>query len=226
MPQVVKLVTAPTVEPITLDEAKAHLRVSWTNEDALITTLISAARRLAEVIASEVFVTSTYDIIEDAFPINSGYVNRAMRASAASFQGGFYSTPISAFFPSSVGIYTVPKRPLQSVTSITYLDTSGTLQTLSPSVYTVATGSPGRIAPAFGQIWPVTLPQIGAVTYRVVCGNGNTAASVSDNVKAALKLLVGHLYVNREAVSQDGQFATLPLGIEELLGMESQGGYA
>ena len=43
-----KLVTAPGSEPITLDEAKAYLRVDDSTEDTLISALITAARRKFE----------------------------------------------------------------------------------------------------------------------------------------------------------------------------------
>src|SRR4030067_860491 len=63
----------------------------------------------------------------------------------------------------------VPKPTLQSITSIVYTDTDGILQTLAGSMYLVDNKSePGRITPAFGEVWPVTRAQINAVIVRFV----------------------------------------------------------
>jgi uncharacterized phiE125 gp8 family phage protein len=62
------LTTAPTAEPVTLDEAKAHLRVDTTDDDALITSLISAARARAEWHTSRAFVTQSWTLWLDAWP--------------------------------------------------------------------------------------------------------------------------------------------------------------
>lgn len=61
-------VTAPTIEPIGLQEAKDHLRVDSTTEDPLISALISAARQQAEDFTWRQLVTATYDWTLDAFP--------------------------------------------------------------------------------------------------------------------------------------------------------------
>jgi uncharacterized phiE125 gp8 family phage protein len=47
----------PTVEPVTLDEAKLHLRVEHTVDDALIQSLISAARQHVEDVCEASFAT-------------------------------------------------------------------------------------------------------------------------------------------------------------------------
>lgn len=62
------LVTPPTSEPVTLAEAKAHLRVTITNDDDLIDALIQAARVQAENYTGRAFVTQTWDLKLDAFP--------------------------------------------------------------------------------------------------------------------------------------------------------------
>lgn len=63
-----KLITPPNVEPITLDEAKAHLRVTHAAEDALITALITVARTDCENELQRSLITQTWEVARDAFP--------------------------------------------------------------------------------------------------------------------------------------------------------------
>jgi uncharacterized phiE125 gp8 family phage protein len=62
------LVTAATSEPVTITQAKAHLRVTHTNDDTLITTLITVARDQLENRYGRGFVTQTWRLELDAFP--------------------------------------------------------------------------------------------------------------------------------------------------------------
>ena len=62
------LATAPSEEPVTLQEAKSHLRVDAADDDALITSLITAARETVEHITRRALVTQTWDYFLDAFP--------------------------------------------------------------------------------------------------------------------------------------------------------------
>lgn len=66
-----KLITGPTVEPLTLAEAKLHLRVDGSDEDALITPLITAARRMAEQRSGRALCSQTWELALDAFPASA-----------------------------------------------------------------------------------------------------------------------------------------------------------
>jgi len=52
--------TPPAIEPITLTEAKAHLRIVDSLDDVYITTLISVAREWCERYTNRQFITATY----------------------------------------------------------------------------------------------------------------------------------------------------------------------
>lgn len=111
----------------------------------------------------------------------------------------------------------LPRPPLKSVTSITYVDTAGASQTLATSAYQVdTTGIVGRIRPAYATPWPPTRCQFNAVTIRFVAGYGDPAA-VPAALKAAMQLLLANWYENREAVITGTIATQLPLGVEALL---------
>lgn len=64
------LLTAPSVEPVTLAEAKAHLKIDTSDDDALVTTLITAARARAEWHTGRAFVTQRWQQSFDTWPDN------------------------------------------------------------------------------------------------------------------------------------------------------------
>lgn len=95
------------------------------------------------------------------------------------------------YFPCAIELR---RPPIQSVTSITYLDTNGDSQTFSSSKYVVDTDrEPGLITPAYGESWPATRCQIEAVTVRFVCGYTN-ADAVPHGIKTAIKWHVAGNY--------------------------------
>jgi uncharacterized phiE125 gp8 family phage protein len=61
-----KLKTAPAAEPVTLEEAKNHLRVDTAEDNALISSLITAARDLAERATRRAFITQTWQMFFDS----------------------------------------------------------------------------------------------------------------------------------------------------------------
>lgn len=63
-----ELVTPPETEPVTLAEMKAHARIDTDADDALVTTLITAARQWAEQTTRRAFIAQTWRLWLDAIP--------------------------------------------------------------------------------------------------------------------------------------------------------------
>lgn len=62
------LVTGPAVEPVSVSEAKSHLRVDISDDDTLIGTLITVARTHVEQHLRRALVTQVWDLVLDCFP--------------------------------------------------------------------------------------------------------------------------------------------------------------
>ena len=62
------LVTPPTAEPVTLQEVKEHLRITGSDEDALLTTFIEVAREYCEEYQNRAYISQTWDLFLDEFP--------------------------------------------------------------------------------------------------------------------------------------------------------------
>jgi uncharacterized phiE125 gp8 family phage protein len=61
---------APAVEPVTLAEAKAHLRLDHASEDELLTGLIRAAREEVERATGLALIDQNWRLVLDAWPVN------------------------------------------------------------------------------------------------------------------------------------------------------------
>lgn len=162
-----------------------------TTADPELVSWITAARQTVEVFTHRAFCTQTWDLKFDDFPPG-------------------YETAIW-----------LPKPPLVSVASVTYIDTDGDSQTWSSALYAVdAPAGPwarmGRITPVYGESYPTARAIENAVTVRFVAGYG-AAASVPAPIKSAMKLLIGSWFVNREAVNVGNITSELPLAVNALL---------
>jgi uncharacterized phiE125 gp8 family phage protein len=172
-----KLITAPAIEPITLEQAKLHLRESGTDQDAQIFMLIKTAREWCEHYTGRAFITQTWDFYLEEFPCYT------------------VKNPDQEI--------RLPKAPLQSITSLKYYDTDGTLQTWDAANYSVDTVSePARITPAYGISYPSTRDIPNAVVIRAVCGYGLSSA-VPESIKSAMKIRLNGLFENREPTAHE-----------------------
>lgn len=108
--------------------------------------------------------------------------------------------------------------PVASVDQIQYVAPDGTLTTLDlAEVLVETTGLLARLAPAYGLRWPATRETWGAVRVTYTVGYGASPADVPPSIRAAMKLMLGHLYANREAVITGTIASALPLAVESLL---------
>ncbi len=204
------------LEPITVAEAKLHCRVDYTEDDRLIASFISAARLRAEVLTRRTLIKQVFDQYVDTFPFASGgYYDRHIR------QWG----PGPGWLPSSGGgVIALMARPVSAVASVKYTDASGTLQTIDPANYITSLGLGGRIQSLPGFVWPITRDQIDAIAIRFTAGVA-TANDISETVKSACRLMVGHWYEHREEVS-DAQTYSVPNTVDALLAVDDTGQYA
>ncbi len=163
------LVTKPATEPVSLTEAKAHIREDSTDSDAYISLLITAAREWGESFTRRAFIDQTWDLFLDRFPFNNQCIEIPL--------GTLKSVTTVQYNQSSDGVLT----------------------TMPASDYIVDPNRPkGRIALAFDSIWPDTRHQINAVVIRFVAGFGGSVDDVPGEIKHGIKLMVAHFFENRE----------------------------
>ncbi|PPD12161.1 head-tail connector protein [Methylophilus sp.] len=104
-----------------------------------------------------------------------------------------------------------PVAPVQSISSITYLDSNGVEQTLPTSVYALDKTGNGKhyLRLKCGQSWPSVLSQFDAVKITFVAGYGD-----ADDVPAAVKqwmlLVIAFWYKNKESATDGSVVTELP----------------
>lgn len=64
----VKIIKPPLVEPITIEEAKQHLRISDDEEDIIVGSMIKQAREFCEDFQNRKYITQTLELVIDYFP--------------------------------------------------------------------------------------------------------------------------------------------------------------
>jgi uncharacterized phiE125 gp8 family phage protein len=197
------VVSGPGLEPLTLADAKNHLRVDVTTDDALIESMIRACRFHLERQYNIALITQTLQLNLDFFPYWWLW-----RGGSSNYYGWWldqtYYTQI------------LLRPPVQSIVSVTYTDPSGNPQTLASSNYVLdANNRPARLVPALNKQWPATaIGTINVAAVQFVAGYGAAPTNVPDDIQAAMKLMLGSLYANRESLVVDNRLVAvqLPLG--------------
>lgn len=198
-----KVISATTVEPVTLGEACEHLRLVPVGspgeypDEALVEALITVAREAAEKFTGRSIVQRVLELALDQFPVTMWWTARAIE---------------------------LPMAPFQSLTSIDY-DDGGGVETPLADYQLDWYSEPARLVPLAGvTTWPSTQTgALNAVRIRYVVGYyepvGSPAALYDDlpkSIKRAMLLTIGHFYENREDTSI-ARLEQIPLGAQALL---------
>jgi hypothetical protein len=185
----IKVETAPVCEPVSLDEAKAFLRVTSTSEDDLITELITAAREWCEEYCRRSFINKGYVQYLDSFPYYTDTIMSQQAYPPQYYSQPRYSTTLWNYSQMMKLFYS----KLAKVSKITYIGSDQQPHDLLPSTegqfdqdFVIDTASePPRIFPLPGQTWPPVLYVPNAVAIHFVAGYNDEAA-----IKAAMDAYV------------------------------------
>lgn len=186
--------TQPAAEPVTLELAKLHLRVDSSVEDTLILNYITAARQLAEKITRRAFFERTVLLTLDHFPLDL----------SSTLKPSEWHPFLDVWNRYCIRL---PKPRCTAIQSITYVDASGTTQTLPSANYaTDLESEPARITPAPGFTWPYLanyVPGTIKVTYTAGSyGDGAEVNTCPQTVISAILLIVGNLFEHRSSSTE------------------------
>ena len=162
------LITGPTEEPVTVSEAKLHLRVDHHDEDDYIKDMIREVREDVENDTRRALMTQTWDYYLDAFP----------KGNAIILPFGNLQSVTHVKYTDSDGVQTA-----MTVTTEYLVETNG--------------DQFGRIVLPYSVSWPsVVLHPSNPIVIRFICG-WTSRALVPARYKSAIKLLLSKRYVNR-----------------------------
>lgn len=182
----IEVVTDPAAEPVSVAEAKQHLRVDIDDDDALIASYVTAARQWCESFLRRALVTQTLRYTLDEWPDRDYIV--------------------------------LPRPPLQSITSLVYIDDDGNTDTVASATYHADTAR-SRLYLANDYDWPTeTLRSVAAVQVTYVAGYGGPE-DVPQVIKSAILLALGDLYEMREntVVGAGNSALVVPFGVQAML---------
>ena len=204
----------PTAIPVTRDEAKAQLNVTFDDDDDLIDRLIKTATAdldgksgyIYKCLCPQTWVMT----IDDGFPcLGQGLWEYADRPT----DGRYWTASTHE------ARITIPLGPVIEVKCVQYVDTNGAAQTLDPSTYDVVPGSgldDTYLVPKFNTVWPQTQRQGQAVTITYTAGY-----DVEDpdfhRLRSAILLHITHLYENRGILAGAGGATLLPDAYDALI---------
>ena len=161
-----KLITAPSVEPVSVDELKAQLRITGTSQNTMLTNLEKAARRIVEDYLRYSIISATWELYLDSFPKTGDCI-------------WIQKSPVTDItfikYINSSGVLTEIIKDTDFIADYN--------------------AKPCRVYEAYGKGWPSPRAIRNAVVVKFISGYA-TAAAVPDEIKQAILMLAATLYEN------------------------------
>ena len=211
---ILERVTQPEIEPVTLAEAKRHIRqfINVTTEDPDVTELIKVAREWVEDYTGRSMIDQRWRLTVQQVPAVTG------DAVGGYTTPGYYSGSVAW---SAVDGLLLRRSPVLEIISINTVGVDGAETLVDPATYQLRDRESRwpRVVPLSGAVWT-------ASTFRIVFRAGFadrvsspvTGAEVVPAVlKHAVKLIIANFDQNREPVNVGNIVNELPLGIKWLL---------
>lgn len=174
-------VTAPAQEPLTLAEAKEHLNIEDSEKDTFVQNLIKSVREQIDG--------------------PNGWLGRALITQTLELT--LSDWPRRRIY--------LPNPPVQSVTSVKYLDADGVEQIFAASNYRVVTKPhAGFVEIDPDASWPTLGDFADAIRVRYTAGYGDNPDDVPEPIRHYMKLLLADADINRETIVVGTTAAELP----------------
>ena len=165
--------TGPAVEPVTLSEAKTHLRVDGNESDAEISAMISAAREWCEQYLDRTLVQTQWVMRFDRFPTDG---------------------------TEDIELPRPPMAMAGTATAVTlaYTLEGGTTASYGTSSYRVdRAATPGAVKTNYGGTWPPHLQDDNSISVTWWAGYGASGTDIPQAIRSAILLCVSEFYEKR-----------------------------
>ena len=230
VPLTLTSVTAPTVEPISIDEAANFCRVTDTNDFADLESMIAVAREKVELRTGLALISQQFQLTAQAWRDLWEPQDRWRR---------YYSqvSGLLSLYPSyqhaEPNVIFLDRSPLLSLDSVQYYDTAdrpANMNTRPKMTPTPGALNPSPVPGAFTinstSVWPDLYDRPDAVQIKFTAGFGTIPGHVPQTLRHAMKLIVKHFFDNRDAFTiGSGSAIELPHGLTDLLDSRRSGGW-
>ena len=165
--------TGPAVEPVTLAEAKTHLRVDGTASDTEIAAMITAAREWCEQYLDRTLVNTQWVMRFDRFPTDG-------------------TEDIE-----------LPRPPMAAAGTATAVTLAYTLEDATTATYGTSSyrvdraATPGAVKTNYAGTWPPHLQDDNSISVTWWAGYGASGSDVPQAIRSAILLCVSEFYEKR-----------------------------